>query len=89
MGFALWHRQPLLYCSGTHEYRPLGTAIIGDQGIFQPRDFSQLRPNLRRGTDGFLGYFASLNDVNHFLGKKSKSAPNKRNSHRILCTLPD
>jgi hypothetical protein len=87
MGFALWHQKPLLLCSGTHEYRPMGTAIIGDQGLFEPRDFSQLRDSPARGRDGFIGYFASLNEVNYFLRRKSPARPNKRNSHRILATL--
>ena len=87
MGFALWHQEPLLFCSGTHEYRPMGTAIIGDLGLFEPRDFSQLRLSPRRGLDGFIGYFASLNEVNHFLRAKPGLRPGRRNSHRILSTL--
>lgn len=65
----------------------MGTAIIGDQGLFEPRDFSQLRKSPQRGKDGFIGYFASLNEVNQFLRRKSPTRPNKRNSHRILATL--
>jgi len=86
MGFALWHKQPLLYCSGTHEYRPMGTAVIGDKGIFQARDFSQLRKSPVRGKDGFIGYFASLNEINSFLRRKHPEASTRRNSHHILAT---
>ena len=88
MGFALWHHQPLLYCAGTHEYRPMGTAIIGDQDLFQARDFSALRKSPRRGNQDFVGYFASLNEVNQFLRRKSSATPSKRNSHHILSILP-
>ena len=88
MGFALWHRTPLLYCAGTHEYRPMGTAIVGDQDLFQARDFSALRKSPRRGNHDFVGYFASLNEVNGFLRRKSTSPSAKRNSHHILSILP-
>lgn len=88
MGFALWHQPPLLLCSGTHEYRPMGTAIIGDQGIFDPRDFIARRSPPRRDKDGFVGYFASLNDVNRYLVRDNRKHTNRRNSHRILATIP-
>ena len=83
MGFALWHQKPLLLCAGTHEYRPMGTAVAGDQGLFHARDFNPRRKAPRRAQDGFLGYFASLNDVNAFLRGPRK----KRDSHRILSIL--
>lgn len=83
MGFALWHQKPLLLCAGTHEYRPMGTAIVGDQGLFQARDFSPRRKAPRRAQDGFIGYFASLNEVNAYLRGPRK----KRDSHRILSIL--
>ena len=91
MGFALWHRKPLLFCAGTHEYRPLGTAIVGDQGLFQTDDFSSRRSAPRRGTDGFIGYFASLNEVNAYLRSPQSAGTLKRNCqrnpHRILATF--
>lgn len=65
----------------------MGTAVIGDQGIFQARDFSQSRTSPTRGTDGFVGYFASLNEVNDFLRRKPSRTAHRRNSHRILGTL--
>jgi len=65
----------------------MGTAIIADQGLFEPRDFSQTRVSPKRGIDGFVGYFASLNEVNHFLRSKPDSGSGKRNSHRILSTM--
>jgi hypothetical protein len=88
MGFALWRQPPLLLCAGTHEYRPMGTAVIGDQGLFESRDFKPQRVSPRRGQDGFIGYFASLNEVNRYLRGKVEVARGKRNSHRILATFP-
>jgi len=88
MGFALWRQPPLLLCAGTHEYRPMGTAVIGDQGVFESRDFHPRRTCPSRGEDGFVGYFASLNEVNAYLRGKVKIARGKRNSHLKLTTFP-
>lgn len=82
MGFALWQEKDLLWCAGTHEYRPMGAAVIPANGRFTPVDFSPFRQSPQRGGEGFIGYFASLNDVNGFLKKGSFSG--KRNEHRML-----
>ena len=66
----------------------MGTAIVGDQDLFRARDFSALRKSPRRGNRDFVGYFASLNEVNQFLRRKSKSPSANRNSHHILSILP-
>ncbi len=87
MGFALWHKTPLLYCAGTHEYRPMGAAVIGDLGLFEPRDFSSRMKAPARGREGFVGYFASLNEVNRYLRRKNPPRGQKRNSHHILATF--
>lgn len=87
MGFAMWWQPPLLICAGTHEYRPMGTAVIGDQGLFESSDFQKQRKSPPRGTEDFVGYFASLNEVNGFLRGKKKIRSGKRNSHRILATF--
>jgi hypothetical protein len=87
MGFALWRQPPLLICAGTHEYRPLGTAVVGDQDLFTPRDFSPRRTMPRRGQDGFVGYFASLEEVNRYLRCAKPRVGNHRNAHRLLAAL--
>ncbi len=86
MGFAVWRQAPLVYCAGTHEYRPMGMAVVHEQSVVTAKDFSPRAPQLRRGADGFVGYFASLSEVNAYLaGRPRKSG--RRNSHRILPTL--
>src|SRR4029079_11614731 len=45
MGFALWLDQPagLAWAQGTHEYRPMGTAVIASTDQFRRHDFRQGR----------------------------------------------
>lgn len=84
----MWQKDGLLYCAGTHEYRPMGTAVISEQDLFRPRDFSPRRKSPVRGYDGFVGYFASLGDVNQFLqSHRGKKLSHIRDAHRILRTF--
>lgn len=83
MGFAVWRQGPLVYCQGTHEYRPMGEAILHEQCLLTARDFRPRRSALVRGGEGFVGYFASLGEVNAYLQKKLR----RQDSHRILGTL--
>ncbi|MBZ5632197.1 MAG: hypothetical protein LAO55_03635 [Acidobacteriia bacterium] len=49
---------------GTHEYRPMGSAVIASTGQFRHRDFRRSRrppAHLRRS---FVGFFGSLEEVN-------------------------
>jgi len=66
MGFALWldpeHSQ--IWAQGTHEYRPMGTAVIARTGLFRHRDFSQTRKIPVRVRASFAGFFGSLEEVN-------------------------
>lgn len=67
MGFALWLDGELAWAQGTHEYRPMGAAVIHAGGVFTPRDF---RPSLRapgRLDPRFAGFFASLGEMNDWL----------------------
>jgi hypothetical protein len=43
MGFALWidAEQDLAWAQGTHEYRPMGTAVIALASQFRHSDFRQ------------------------------------------------
>jgi hypothetical protein len=52
VGFALWVGVETAWAQGTHEYRPMGSAVIGVRGVFTPR---------------FTGHFASLGQMNDFL----------------------
>jgi hypothetical protein len=66
MGFALWidARNGLAWAQGTHEYRPMGSAVIASTDQFRHRDFRRLRrppAHLRRS---FVGLFGSLEEIN-------------------------
>jgi len=83
MGFALWIDGDLAWAQGTHEYRPMGAAVISRCGVFSPRDFHpQLRAPYRRSRE-FAGFFASLGDLNHFL-KSRKRRPRPYGGMAIL-----
>jgi hypothetical protein len=83
MGFALWREGPLVYCEGTHEYRAMGTAVVHENGVLSARDFQRAGARRTRGSVGFVGYFASLGEVNAYLRKQIT----RRSSHRILATM--
>jgi hypothetical protein len=66
MGFALWidTDEGLAWAQGTHEYRPMGTAVVAVTDQFRHRDFTSVR---RRPADlekAFAGLYGSLEDVN-------------------------
>jgi len=66
MGFAVWidAEKGLAWAQGTHEYRPMGSAVVASTDQFRPRDFRNTRrppAHLRRS---FVGFFGSLEEVN-------------------------
>jgi hypothetical protein len=66
MGFAVWidAKNGLAWAQGTHEYRPMGSAVIASTDQFRHRDFRKARrppAHLRRS---FVGFFGSLEEVN-------------------------
>jgi hypothetical protein len=66
MGFAVWIDRDgkMVWAQGTHEYRPMGAAVIAATDQFRARDFALSRrcpPRLRRS---FAGFFGSLEEVN-------------------------
>ena len=67
MGFALWVRDGQAWAMGTHEYRPMGTAVISVRGVFSPRDFHRMRRAPSRMDPGLAGLFASLGEMNDYL----------------------
>lgn len=71
MGFALWIEGETAWAQGTHEYRPMGTAVIGVQGIFTPRDFQRLRRAPGRMDPTLVGLFASLGEMNDYLKRRA------------------
>jgi len=89
MGFALWVDHDTAWCAGTHEYRPLGVAVIAASSLFSARDFHALRlvPGERSGRH-FRGLFASLPDVNDFLQNHRRQKPaNRAGLRRQLATV--
>lgn len=70
MGFALWIDNDLAWAEGTHEYRPLGTAVVAATTLFVQRDFRPGGGRRRRGDPGFEGLFGSLVEVNHRLARR-------------------
>lgn len=66
MGFAVWidERNSLAWAQGTHEYRPMGTAVISRSDQFRQRDFQQKRRRPGDLEKCFAGFFGSLEEVN-------------------------
>jgi hypothetical protein len=66
MGFAVWVDRPgsLVWAQGTHEYRPMGTAVIAVSDQFRHQDFRQTRKRPRHPEPCFAGFFGSLEEVN-------------------------
>ena len=79
MGFALWidSENWLAWAQGTHEYRPLGAAVISYTDQFRQRDFRQSRHCPSHLADcAFVRFFGSLEEVNIYL--RSESQPKTR-----------
>lgn len=78
MGFALWIEHDTAWCVGTHEYRPMGVAVIAATSLFSARDFHPRRPApAERSAAHFRGLFASLPDVNFYLQRTRPAASGK------------
>jgi hypothetical protein len=82
MGFALWidTDDSVAWAQGTHEYRPMGAAVIGITDQFRGRDFRSRRRCPSRLDRAFVGLFGSLEEVNDYLRKYrvSKKPRSKR-----------
>jgi hypothetical protein len=74
MGFGLWIDldNGLAWAQGTHEYRPMGAAVIATTDQFRHRDFRQTRRRPRVLQNSFAGFFGSLEEVNARLRSHSK-----------------
>jgi hypothetical protein len=66
MGFALWidSDSGLAWAQGTHEYRPMGTAVIAVTDQFRHRDFTRAHRRPKDLEQAFAGFYGSLEDVN-------------------------
>jgi hypothetical protein len=69
VGFAVWidAEERVVWARGTHEYRPMGTAVIALSDRFRHRDFVSTRPSPAHLRRCFAGFFGSLETVNEFL----------------------
>jgi hypothetical protein len=70
MGFALWLADGLAWAQGTHEYKPMGVAVISATDLFRLRDFHPARRCPAFGRRDYIGLFASVMDVNYWLQKR-------------------
>ena len=71
MGYALYRKDRILWAAGTHEYRPMGAAVIAVTDQFRRRDFSHLRRRPKELDSDFVGFFGSLEDLNARLRTES------------------
>jgi hypothetical protein len=69
VGFGLWidGEERQAWASGTHEYRPMGAAVVALTDQFRPRDFQGARRLPPRLRNSFAGFFGSLEEVNQRL----------------------
>ena len=73
MGFALWVDPEMAWAQGTHEYRPMGVAVVARSDLFRQRDFKPERTAPPERSEAYVGLFASLGDVNEYL-EQTRSA---------------
>ena len=85
MGFVLWidSKPGLAWAQGTHEYRPLGAAVISFTDQFRPRDFRQTRQRPRRLDRAFVGFFGSLEELNVWLRSGIRPKPRVTPAHLL------
>ncbi len=83
MGFAVWldEQGQTAWAQGTHEYRPMGTAVIAITDQFRHRDFHQTRPAPVHLRAAFVGFFGSLETVNHYLRSAMPRRPRETPAH--------
>lgn len=72
MGFALWTDGETAWAQGTHEYRPMGGAVVAAGDQFRGGDFNSGRLFRDLPESLFVGYFASLSMVNVWLRSKGR-----------------
>ncbi len=78
VGFALWIEEELAWAQGTHEYRPMGVAVIAATDLFSPRDFDPRRRGPASRDPSFVGLFASIGEVNGHLRRRRPGAGRSR-----------
>src|SRR5690242_12665535 len=64
MGFLLWIAGDVAWAQGAYESRAMGSAVISVTDLFQHRDFRSSRRPPSVFDPAYVGWFASLSDVN-------------------------
>jgi hypothetical protein len=88
MGFALWADEDRMWAQGTHEYKPMGVAVIATTDLFRQSDFHSGRRCPSRLDRSFIGLFASLGDINACLRKNRSQLSQKNLQQRKQPVLP-
>ncbi len=84
MGFAMWVDKEVTWAQGTHEYRPMGVAIISVSDYYRQRDFDSNRKTPSRDRRLFAGFFASIDHMNEYLeAQRRRPMPRKRQYRAI------
>ncbi len=86
MGFALWidEQEQVVWAQGTHEYRPMGSAAIALRGRFRHADFRQSLKRPAEVSAYFVGFFGSLEEVNHFVSDDGSKRRYRRTPAHLL-----
>jgi hypothetical protein len=77
MGYALWVDETTAWAQGTHEYKPMGVAVIAATDQFRARDFRRSRRPPSRRLKTYAGLFASLEDANRYLARRRSQISQK------------
>ena len=88
MAFALWIDRECAWAEGTHEYRPLGVAVIAATDVFRARDFSPTRRPPSRQSTAFDGLFPSLEAINRYLRKRKSQTSELNTDPRLARIMP-
>jgi hypothetical protein len=85
VGFALWidTENGLAWAQGTHEYRPMGSAVIASTDRFRQRDFRQRRKRPPSLAKSFVGFYGSLEEINRRLRQQQKWKPRQTPAHLL------
>ena len=83
MGFAVWidAETGVVWAQGTHEYRPMGCAVIASTDQFRHRDFRRSRRPPAHLYSAFVGFFGSLEELNLRLRRKRTWRPRPTPAH--------
>jgi len=73
VGFVLWISDDVAWAQGTYESRAMGSAVISVTDLFRQRDFRPMRRPPSVFDPSYVGWFASLSDVNARLRASSRT----------------